>query len=223
MLSIFKRSLGSFIFALALLRLSGRKSISQLNYFDFFTVNMIAGLLTSYITDPKQDLEIFLAPLAITAADLVADRIAIKNRTARVLLEGKPVIFIKNGKIIEKNIAKMHYNVAEVLAALRNKGISNLSDVEFAVLEIDGKISVIKKSQCRPLTPRDLNVPTQYEGLSSIIISDGVILQENLQENNLDRSWLDRKLRELGIDDVSRVFLASLATDGSLYVDLKGS
>lgn len=60
-MSIFKRSLGSFIFALVLLRLSGRKSISQLNYFDFLTVNMIAGLLTSYITDPKQDLEIFMA------------------------------------------------------------------------------------------------------------------------------------------------------------------
>ena len=164
-----------------------------------------------------------MAPLAITAADLLADRIAIKNRSARVLLEGKPVIFIKNGKIIEKNIERMHYNVAEVLAALRNKGISNLGDVEFALLEIDGKISVFKKSQSRPLTPMDLNVPTQYEGLSSVIISDGKILQENLQENNLDRSWLDNKLKELGVDDVSRVFLASLATDGSLYVDLKDS
>jgi uncharacterized membrane protein YcaP (DUF421 family) len=222
-LSIFKRSLGSFIFALVLLRLSGRKSISQLNYFDFLTVNMIAGLLTSYITDPKQDLEIFMAPLAITAVDLLADRIAIKNRTARLLLEGKPVIFIRNGKLIEKNITKMHYNIEEVLAALRNKGISNLGDVEFALLEIDGKISVIKKSQCRALTPGDLNVPTGYEGLSSVIISDGVVLQENLQENNLDRSWLDNKLKELGIDDISRVFLASLATDGSLYVDLKDS
>ncbi len=222
-MSIFKRSLGSFVFALVLLRISGRKSISQLNYFDFLTVNMMAGLLTSYITDPEQDLEIFLAPLAITAADLLADRIAIKNRSARVLLEGKPVIFIKNGKIIEKNIERMHYNVAEVLAALRNKGISNLGDVEFALLEIDGKISVFKKSQSRPLTPMDLNVPTQYEGLSSVIISDGKILQENLQENNLDRSWLDNKLKELGVDDVSRVFLASLATDGSLYVDLKDS
>lgn len=222
-MSIFKRSLGSFVFALVLLRISGRKSISQLNYFDFLTVNMMAGLLTSYITDPEQDLEIFLAPLAITAADLLADRIAIKNRAARVLLEGKPVIFIKNGKIIEKNIERMHYNVAEVLAALRNKGISNLGDVEFALLEIDGKISVFKKSQSRPLTPMDLNVPTQYEGLSSVMISDGKILQENLQENNLDRSWLDNKLKELGVDDVSRVFLASLATDGSLYVDLKDS
>lgn len=222
-MSMLKRSLGAFAFALVLLRISGRKSLTQLTYFDFLAVNMIAGLFTSYITDPKQDLDIFLAPVAIVAADLLADRIAIKNRQARMLLEGKPVIFIKNGQIIEQNIQKMHYNIAEVLAAIRSQGISSLSDVEFAVLEVDGKISVLKKSQSRPLTPKDANIPTQYEGLSSVIVNDGKILQENLQKNNLDLNWLENKLKELGINDVSRVFLASLATDGSLYVDLKNS
>ncbi|HZK57436.1 MAG TPA: DUF421 domain-containing protein, partial [Clostridia bacterium] len=118
---------------------------------------------------------------------------------------------------------KMHYNIAEVLAALRNQGIYNLSEVEFAVLEIDGKISVLKKSQHRPLTPKDINVPTQYEGLSSIVVSDGKILSKNLQNNNLNRDWLENKLKEQGINNISRIFLASLATDGSLYVDLKDS
>ncbi|NMB42214.1 MAG: DUF421 domain-containing protein [Firmicutes bacterium] len=223
MLSILRRSLESFVFALVLLRLTGRKSISQLNYFDFFTVNIMGSLFSNYITDPAQGLEIFLAPVAITAADLLADRLAIKSRQARRLLEGEPVIFVKNGKILEKNIAKMHYNIDEVLAALRYEGIYDLNDVEFAVLEIDGSISVLKKSQSRPLAPKDLNIPTQYEGLPSIIISDGKILPENLQKNNLNHSWLENKLKEQGINDTSQVFLASLATDGSLYVDLKDS
>ncbi len=222
-MSIFRRSLESFVFVLALLRLTGRKSLSQLNYFDYFTVSIMGSLFSNYITDPAQSPEILLAPVAIVAADLLADRIAIKSRSARKLLEGKPVIFIKNGKIIEKNISKMHYNVAEVLAALRYKGIYNLSDVEFAVLEIDGSISVLKKSQHRPVTPKDLNIPTQYEGLSSIVVSDGKVLPENLRKNNLNNGWLENKLKEQGVNDISRVFLASLATDGSLYVDLKGS
>jgi uncharacterized membrane protein YcaP (DUF421 family) len=220
-LRILKRTLGSFVFALLLLRLTGRKSISQLNYFDFLTVNMIGGLLSSYITSPEENLDIFLAPIAVVAADLLADRIAIKSRLGRKLLEGKPVIFIENGKILEKNIAKMHYNIAEVLAALRYHGIYNLSDVEFAVLEVDGNISVLKKSQHSSLTPKDLNIPTQYEGLSSVIISSGKILPENLRKNNLGYDWLENKLKEQGINDISRIFLASLATDGSLYVDLK--
>lgn len=222
-LSLLKRSLGSFLFVLLLLRLTGRKSITQLNYFDFFTVSIMGSLFSSYITNPEQGPEFFLAPAAIVAADLLTNRIAVKSRPARRLLEGEPVIFIKNGKFIEKNISRMHYNIAEVLAALRNKGIYNLSDVEFAVLEIDGGISVLKKSQSRPLAPKDLNIPTQYEGLPSVIISDGEILPDNLRKNNLDQSWLENKLREQGINDISRVFLASLATDGSLYVDLKDS
>lgn len=223
MLTIIRRSLGSFVFALALLRLTGRKSLSQLNYFDFFTVNIMGSLFSNYITNPAQGLGIFLAPVAITAADLVADRLAIKSRPARKLLEGEPVIFVKNGKLVEENITKMHYNIDEVLAALRYKGIYNLSDLEFAVLEVDGSISVLEKSQCRPLAPRDLNIPTQYEGLPSIVISDGKILPENLRKNNLNSSWLENKLKEQGVQDVSNVFLASLATDGSLYVDLKNS
>jgi len=220
-LSMVKRTLASFVFALALFRLTGHKSLSQLNYFDFFAVGMVGNLFSNYITDPKQGPEIFLAPVAIIAADLLASRITIKSRTARVILEGKPVIFIKNGKLIAENISKMHYNVAEVLAALRGQGIYNLNDVEFAVLEIDGTISVLKKSQYRALTPGDLNIPTQYEGLSSVVVSDGKIIAENLQKNNLGKDWLTNKLKEMGINDISRIFLASLATDGSLYVDLK--
>ena len=218
-----RRSLESFIFALVLLRITGHKTISQLNYFDFFAINMVGGLFSSYITDPEQDLEIFLAPMAIIAADLLASRLAIRSRTARRLLEGRPMIFIRNGKIVESNIGKMHYNVDEVIAALRNKGIYNLADVEFAVLEIDGSISVLEKSQNKPISPKDLNIPTQYEGLPSVIISDGKILQKNLQKNNLDYGWLKNKLEEQGINDISSIFLASLAPDKSLYVDLKGN
>lgn len=220
-MSTLGRSLESFVFALILLRLTGHKTISQLNYFDFFTVNIVANLFSGYITDPSQDRDIFLAPVAIVAADLLASRMAIKSRPARRLLEGKPIIFIKNGNIIEENIAKMHYNVDEVLAALRYKGIYNLNDVEFAVLEIDGTISVLKKPQIRPVTPNDLNIPVQYEGLPSVIVSDGKVLSNNLQKNNLNYEWLENKLKEQGVYDMTHVFLASLAPDGSLYVDLK--
>lgn len=217
------RSLGSFIFALALLRITGRKSMSQLNYFDFLTVDMMGGLLTSYITNPSQGLKIFMAPLAITAADFLADLAAIKNRSARKILVGKPVIFIKDGRILEKNIAKMRYNIAEILAALREKNIFDLGEIEYAILEVDGKISVIKKSQNRPVTPQDLKIPTSYEGPSTVLVSDGKVIHENLRKNKLGYHWLEKALRSQGINNITQVFLASLATNGSLYVDLKRS
>ncbi|NLP17494.1 MAG: DUF421 domain-containing protein [Firmicutes bacterium] len=222
-MSMLGRSLESFVFALALLRITGRKSLSQLNYFDFFTVGVVANLFSKYISDPSQGREIFLAPVAIAAADVLASRLAIKSNLARQLLEGGPVIFIKDGKILEGNIAKMHYNVAEVLAALRYKGVYNLDEVEFAILEVDGTISVLKKPQSSPLTPQDMNIPSYYEGLPSIIIKEGRVLADNLRKNKLCTNWLTNKLKELGIKDISQVFLASLAPDGSLYVDLKGN
>ncbi len=222
-MSMLGRSLESFVFALALLRITGRKSLSQLNYFDFFTVGVVANLFSKYISDPSQGREIFLAPVAIAAADVLASRLAIKSNLARQLLEGGPVIFIKDGKILEGNIAKMHYNVAEVLAALRYKGVYNLNEVEFAILEVDGTISVLKKPQSSPLTPQDMNIPSYYEGLPSIIIKEGRVLADNLRKNKLCTNWLTNKLKELGIKDISQVFLASLAPDGSLYVDLKGN
>ena len=222
-MSMLRRSLESFVFALALLRITGRKSLSQLNYFDFFTVGVVANLFSKYISDPSQGREIFLAPVAIAAADVLASRLAIKSNLARQLLEGGPVIFIKDGKILEGNIAKMHYNVAEVLAALRYKGVYNLDEVEFAILEVDGTISVLKKPQSSPLTPQDMNIPSYYEGLPSIIIKEGRVLADNLRKNKLCTNWLTNKLKELGIKDISQVFLASLAPDGSLYVDLKGN
>lgn len=222
-LSMIRRSLESFVFALILLRITGRKSLSQLNYFDFFTVGMVGNLFSNYITDPTQGREIFLAPVAIVVADVLTSRMAIKSSSARKLLEGKPVIFIEKGKIKEDNIAKMHYNLDEVLAALRYKGIYNLNEVEFAVLEVDGTISVFKKPHTSPLTSNDLNIPTQTQSLPSIIIKEGNILAESLQKNNLSQGWLANKLKEMGIHDASQVFLASLAPDGSLYVDLKGN
>ena len=194
-MSMLERSLESFVFALVLLRVSGRKSLSQLNYFDFFTVGIVANLFAKYITDPNQGRKIFLAPAAIVAADVLASRLAIKSSTARRMLEGKPVIFVKDGKIIEKNIAKMHYNIAEVLAALRYKGVYDLNEVEFAVLEVDGTISVLKKPQSTPLTPKDMDIPTQYKGLPSIIVQEGKILLENLRKNNLSRNWLAERLK----------------------------
>lgn len=215
------RSLGAFFFATVLLRLAGRKSVSQLNYLDFLMANMMGGLMGIYIAGSSKGAQILLAPAAIIAAGVFTERATVKNRTARKLLQGQSLVIIKNGKIIEKNMAQSHYNTGELLMALRKKGVFDLGEVEFAVLELDGSVSVQKKSQHRPVTPKDLNISTQYEGLTSVLISDGKVLDQNLKNNHLDQNWLKNELHKLGIQETNKVFLATLASDGSLYVDLK--
>lgn len=99
------------------------------------------------------------------------------------------------------------------------KGYTNLHDVEFAVLEPSGKMSVIPKSQARPLQPRDMNIPTQYEGLALPLIINGNIQWLNLRWAKLDETWLKQQLQANGVTNVEDVALAQLDTSGRLYVD----
>jgi len=97
-----------------------------------------------------------------------------------------------------------------------------ISDVEFAIFEINGKLSVQKKSQKRPVTPSDLNLITAYEGLPTNLIDDGIILIDSLRSLNLSKAWLQHQLGKVNIQDPKQVSLAQLDTEGNLYVDLQG-
>jgi uncharacterized membrane protein YcaP (DUF421 family) len=104
---------------------------------------------------------------------------------------------------------------------LRQKNIYNISDVEFALLETDGEVSVLPKSQKRPVTPADLHLNTNYEGLNTEMIVDGKVVEQNLQQVGLDLQWLKDQLNAQNVHSVSDVVYAELSSDGTLYIDKK--
>jgi len=220
LLGIAGRSAIAFLCALTLLRLAGRKSISQLNFLDFLLANLTGNILGNYVVGPAKGARVFVAPVVFIASGILTELLTLRSRPLRKILEGQPLVVIKNGKIIRKNMANTRYDLAELLMALRKKDIFDLGEVEFAVLEPNGKVSVQKKSQYRPVTPKDFKLSTGYEGLSSVLISDGKVLEKNMEMNGLTHDWLMKTLNNKGVKDVAGVFLASLATDGSLYVDM---
>lgn len=116
---------------------------------------------------------------------------------------------------------KLRYNLDDLMMQLREQGVFDLSEVEFAILETDGKLSVLKKSQYQPVKPRDLNINTRYVGLSSEIIRDGQIVEQNLKQNNLTHEWLYNELAKQNIKNIRNIVLATLSTDGNLYIDVK--
>ena len=128
---------------------------------------------------------------------------------------------IQNGKILAKNMARCRYNIDDLLLQLRTQGVFNVADVEFAVLESNGSLSVLPKSHKKPVTREDLNVPSGYEGLCSELIVDGEVIYQNLQQNNLDEAWLIHELERQGVHSPKEIMLASLDTGGNLYVDKK--
>ncbi|MDA8235161.1 MAG: DUF421 domain-containing protein [Clostridia bacterium] len=204
-------------------RILGKQQVAQLTPYDYIngiTFGSIAGALAAD-TDPTKTVAHLTALTLFALITFGAAYLSLKSRPARKLLEGEPTIVVHNGKILEQNMAKMRYNMDDLLMQLRAKNVFNLSDVEYAVSEPNGALSILLKTQKQPVTAETLGIPTQYQGISSELIMDGDIIQQNLIQNNLDLVWLQNQLRQQGILDPREVAYAALDTSGKLYVDKK--
>lgn len=217
----FVRGVIAFITLLIFTRVLGKQQVSQLTFFDYIlgiTIGSIAATLTTDLSSRAWPHWIGL--VTWSAAVYFLQWLTICNRKISKYLNGEPIILIMNGQIMENNLTKIRHSMDELLGQLRNQGVFDIGVVEFAVLEINGQLSILKKSQHVPVTPQDLNLPTKYKGISTELIYDGLVIEANLQQANLDRTWLDNQLHALNIHNPSEVFLALLNTEGELYVDL---
>lgn len=216
------RSIIAFALALIVARFLGRKLISQMTFFDF-VVSVTLGTLTASVALGSD----YLPADAITSIIVFAllayfiGVLTISSIKAKKIFDSEPVVVIANGNINNENMEKIRYNVDSMLMHLRQKNVFNVADVEFAILEPDGKLSVELKSQKRPVTPSDINIPTKYEGLLTELVIDGNIMVENLNKANLNREWLDNELKNKGITSYENVFFAGLDTLGNMFISLK--
>lgn len=212
----------AFFSILIFTRIIGKQQVSQLTFYDYINGVTFGSIAATIATDPRGNLWHHMMDLLIFAIlTLLIGYVVLKNRPLRKMLDGEPTVVIHNGKILENNMRLMRYNLDDLAMQLRQKDIFNISDVEFAILESDGQLSVQPKSQKRMVTPADLNLPTSYEGLSSELIMDGKIIHQNLLQNNLTEEWLLQELANRGIRDVHEVMFCSLESDGSLYFDMR--
>lgn len=214
------RAVVSFITLLVYANVLGKQQVGQLTFFDFTTalaIGNLAGALTADFDSRAWPHFVGLSLWMLMA--LGAQWISLKSRWWAHILGGESTIVIQNGRILEKNMRGSRYRFDDLLMQLREKGIFDLSEVEFAVLETNGQLSVLKRSQYLPVTPKDLSLPTSYKGLGSVLIHDGTVLKPGLAEVNLTESWLAQELEKRGIHTPDEVSLAILSTTGSLYVD----
>ncbi|HEX6972723.1 MAG TPA: DUF421 domain-containing protein [Limnochordia bacterium] len=214
------RTLIAFGTLLIVTRLLGKQQVSELTYWDYIsgiTLGNLAGSLASDLS--SRALPHWVALLVWVGATLGLQWATLRSRWLGKYVDGEPLVVIMNGKIMEKAMSQARYRAAELLQQLRTKGYFDLGQVEFAVLETNGKLSVLPKSQHRPVTPQDLQIPTPYEGLGTELIYDGVIIDQNLEAIGRDRLWLEGELKKQGIMDPSEVFYAQLDASGALYVD----
>ena len=215
------RGIVAFTTLLIFTRILGKQQISQLTYFDYILGITIGSTASSLTTDLSIRPWAHWVGLFIWfLAAIILQVITLKSRKISKYFDGEPTIVIMNGKIMEDAMRNMRYRITDLLEQLRIKGVFSPSQVEFAILETNGKLSVLKKSQYQNLTPKDMNLDTKYKGLPVELIYDGIILEQNLAQVGLDEEWLKSQLKNLlNIEDPSEVNLALLDTQGKLYVD----
>lgn len=207
-----------YIWSLLLFRLLGKSLTFQQKPYDFTVMVLIGSASAALIVNrdvPLLNALVALAVLAFLHAVISASTL---NNTFKGLIGGYPDLVIRNGRIVKENLIKNQINIEQLLSALRIKGYRRVHDIEFAILETNGQLSVIPKSQKRPLTPADLNLNTSYEGLATPLIIEGKIVKTNLRAVGLDTEWLQYELTKRDLYDANKVLLALLDTDGSLYL-----
>ncbi|CCQ93284.1 conserved membrane hypothetical protein [[Clostridium] ultunense Esp] len=216
------RTLILYFFIMFSMRIMGKREIGKLSVFDLVVSIIIAEIAAFTIDDPKLEFYKGIFPiLLLVTIQILISYLSLKSKSFREIVEGKSTILIEKGKINDREMARHRYNMDDLLIQLREKNISNLSDVEFAFLEPSGKLSVIKKPEKMPVTLSDLGLPPKEEGMPLPVIVDGEVLDENLEKLGKTRLWLKQQLKPFGSTDFQKVMFASADPYGRLYVDYK--
>lgn len=219
-LVVIVRAVISFFTLLIFARILGKEQISQLTFFDYIvgiTIGSIAAEATADLSSRAWPHWIGILTWAVLA--YLMEVISMKWRYMEKYIEGEPTIVIMKGKIMENVLRKMKFRASDIMVMLRNQGVFNLNEVDYAIIETNGNLSVLKKPEYLPLTPKDMNIKVKPTGISTELVYDGILIEENLKEMNKDKKWLLNQLKKHGIKDISEAFLVLLNDAGDLYVD----
>lgn len=188
-------------------KILGHKQMSQLDFFDYITgitIGSIAAELATELEDPWKPLT------AMVVYGIVAFLLSIvmsKIPRTRKFINGAPTIIMNNGKLYRENMKKAKLDLSEFMVMCRQEGYFNLNDIQTAVFEYNGRLTILPVSSKRPMNPEDMNITPQTEYICTEVIMDGRILEENLKRMGLDTKWLQKQLESQGYHNAKEVFL----------------
>ncbi|PYI56954.1 DUF421 domain-containing protein [Paenibacillus flagellatus] len=217
---IILRTSAAFAALLVIARILGKQLLSNMTFHDFATGITLGAIAANLAFNPKIGSSDLLLSLAVfTAISYAITVVAIRSRKARKWITGSPTVLIENGKMMEGNMKKVHYSLDSLIQSLREKDVFDLEEVDYAVLENNGKLSVMKKPAYRPVTRNDLHLAAPPASRFPIeLIMDGRLIERNLADYGVSRTWLLSRLEKRG-KRVEDVFYAVKSTDGKLRLD----
>ena len=218
-LDVIVRSLLSLITLFLVTKMLGKKQVSQLSLFDYvigisignFAAEMSVNLETNYIN----------STVAVIIFGLVAYLVSIitmKSIHLRRYFMGVPTILIEHGKLVIEGLRKVKFDINDLLEECRSNGYFDISEIEYAIMETSGSVSILPKGEYKPVVMKDLNLKASKQGLCANVIIDGKIMKNNLKNINKDEKWLEKELKVKGYQDLSNILLATVDINEKLLV-----
>ncbi len=219
--TIFIRTLIIYFVVLVALRLMGKREIGQLQPYELVVTMMIADLASV----PMQDIGIpifhgLIPIMALLVGQIVLSYLSIKSGWARRILCGQPTVLIQKGRIMEDRLRKQRYTVDGLMEELRANGYFSIEDIDYAILETSGQISVIPKPEKAPVEKQDINAPLTYVGFPRAIIMDGSYIQKNMEIMGLSKEKVDQYLKQQKVT-YQNVFLLVYDESEKFYLQKK--
>ena len=213
-----------YLIVVASMRIMGKRQIGEMQPSELVVAIMISDLASV----PMQSIDFPLLSgvipvLKLIVAEILMSFAGLKSRFLRKIITGEPSIIIYNGHVNEKELRRLRFSMNDLLEQLRINNVPNIADVEMAMLETNGQISIIQKTDARSVTVKDLKIKdAQRSVLPCMLISDGDIVYKELKRSKKNIEWLKNQLKKRNINDIKEVFIASYDVNDGFYIQLKG-
>ena len=218
LLDVFIRALSSLVVLFFVTKLLGKKQVSELSLFDY-VIGISIGNFAAEVTINLES-KIINGMLAVIIFGVIAylvSFLSLKSIRLRRFFMGTPSVIIENGRILEKSLRKNMIDINDILEQCRTKGYFDISQIEFAILEVNGDLSILPKSCYRPVCPNDMNLKVSKEGLCANVIIDGKIMFNNLKMIGKDEEWLLKQLKVKG-NKLDNILLATVDNKNKLFL-----
>lgn len=201
-------TVGSFAVLFLSAKLIGHKQIAQLDFFDYITGITIGSIAAEMATELEEPWKPMIAMVIYGGITLALSLISSRFPRSRKYLNGTPTILLDHGKLYYENLKKARLDLSEFLVLCRQQGYFDLTTIQTAIFEYNGKLTILPVTTQRPVTPQDMDLNPDQELIFTELIMDGRILEDNLHRMGLDRTWLDKQLKQRHISSAKEVFLA---------------
>ena len=199
MFSAFFRTVILYALLICVIRLLGKRQLGQMEASEFVVTMLVANLASIPMENPEMPIWGGILPiLTVLGLELLLSLVSLRSIPLRRLLCGKPVILIDNGKLLQDNLRRTRVNMDELTCLLRSKDVLDIRQVQYAILETNGNLSVFPFPKEKPASAKDAGIQAKKQFLPLTLVSDGVLLKENLQLSGKNRAWVEQALAERG-------------------------